>query len=61
MPDRRDVHFGRDQQHPGFIVFVRRDDKGRAGLIDECDAPDDAAVGVAAAFAEMVVADDSHA
>ena len=54
------VHLGRDQQHSGFVVFIGVT-MNAARLVDESHAADNPAVGVSAALAEMIVADDSDA
>jgi len=60
VPNRSDIHLGWDQQHPGVVLFVGRDNECRAGLIYEGHAPNDAAIRAASAFAKMIVADDRN-
>ena len=50
----------RHQQQAALILGIRGDDECGTSLVDECHAADDPAVGVAAALAEMIVANHGH-
>src|SRR3954466_6762204 len=55
---RADIHLRGHEKHTIFLLGIWRHDECSAGLIDERHAADDPAIRIAAALAEMVVADD---